>query len=522
MRIAVAAAFGILAVSCQNELLMPEKPVADSMAYVNPVKEPVFYAWTGDQSLYEIYTRSLSYSYTTAPSRLAETSDAQVNVNFFKIVDFENADRTWLGQQYPELAKYIDNAPSTTDRGEYVSQHEFDVVMAYLAEHPDEGSTECNLSTYFIQNVGSSKDQYSMDYMTEEGNVHHSQSVIGGNQMDYLTINGAHIPDYNATDGKRALVIDIPVSDPTYHDSYGDQDNTKYDAYRYYYIEVDGVVNCYLCFDYRMKKYDNGMCDYQGDKVYSDWVIKLVPADGSQIVPPSSGNIETPSTGNTDWTPKDEVEINLSILDSHEYDIKDLVSKLSIHVRAATDVEVFIPVPAMYYCDMDDLNVMLKHEDELMSYGKESVASYEIIPGHTVTVTVTFADNGIKIITDGIDEDIIAYCKDTYGDGVNFEIWNYFNNVIEIDGLMQNAVTREQLQVYLNNSTVKFLDKVPDMFVNAFHDDENENIWPGDCTVTPVDEQINYFDEPYEGPHYNASEYNQIYVNKEAGKTEED
>ena len=506
--IALAILFSSVAVSCTNELneYNQQKPSTENNM-VNPLRLPEVYAWTGDQILGD-------NSYTVLSTRSSFT-DATVNGNFFKICDYENADRNWINQQYPELAKYIDNAPEKTDRGEYVSQYEFDVVMAYLHAHPDEGSTVCNLSTYFIQNVGSSKDQYSMEYMQENGSVHHTQNVVGGNHMDYLTINGVHMPDYNATDGKRSLVINVPVEDPTYHDSYGDQDNTKYDAYRYYYIEVDGVMNCYLCFDYRMKKYDNGMCDYQGDKDYSDWVIKLVPGDGSPVVVP-----ETPKDdeNNSDVVapsvPVDEVEVNLSVLDSHDYDIEDLVTKLSIHVRAATDVEVFIPVPARYYCEADDLNVLLTHDPELVRYGAESVAEYEIIPGHVVTLTVRFEENGIRIITDGIDQEIIDYCRETYGDGVNFEIWNYFNNEIEIEGLFYNAITREELQWYLNQSTVRFLDKEPGAYINAFNDTENGELFEGDCTVKPVDSQIGNYDEPYAGWHYNGSEYNQIYINK--------
>ena len=53
----------------------------------------------------------------------------------------------------------------------------------------------------------------------------------------------------------------IPLNNPNYHDSWGTQDQTKYDAYKYYYIEYpegSGTICCYLCFDYRVKKNDNG------------------------------------------------------------------------------------------------------------------------------------------------------------------------------------------------------------------------------------------------------------------------
>ena len=74
---------------------------------------------------------------------------------------------------------------------------------------------------------------------------------------------------------------------------------------------------------------------------------------------------------------------------------------------------------------------------------------------------------------------------------------------------------REELQQYLNQSTVKFLDKIPGAYINAFNDTEDNELFEGDCTVKPVDSQINEFDEPYEGWHYNGSEYNQIYQNSD-------
>lgn len=484
----------LLAVSCTNEEPVPPYQT------VNPVKNPVVTVWSGNQTFGNSSNPKFIGSRSTS-------SDLTVNGNYFKICDYGNKS-DWMRDNYPDLYNYYDNAPKTTDRGESVSQHEYDVVMEYLKTHPNEGSTECDLTTYFIQNVGSSFDTYEVEYIDGNGNVHHTQSVTGGRQMDYFTIDGAHVPDYNATDGKRALIVDVPLNNPTYHDSYGTIDNIKYDSYRFYYIEVDGVLNCYLCFDYKMKKWDNGDCDYTGDGVYSDWVIKIVPADGSEVKKPGEEQQEPVTPPTTPTTPPtitdgDEVEINLSLNDSHD-DIDDLTTKLSIHVRAATDVEVFIPVPARYYCEADDLDIVLSHQHELVRYGYESVAEY-VIGNNKVTLTVKFEEDGIRVTTDGINQEVIDYCFEHYGDGINFEVWNYFNDD------MKEIITREELMGYLNQATVKFLDKLPDYYINAFNDTERQELFEQDCTVSIVNEQRNSYGDKQKGSHYNGSEYNEIY-----------
>ena len=114
-----------------------------------------------------------------------------------------------MQNQYPILYQYFDNAPEkSTDRNEQVSQAEYEAVMSYLANHPNEGGTTCNLTRYFIQNVGSSYDNYQLKFMNG-ASVHHTQEVTGGNQMDYLEFNGTHISDYNAHYGPRALCVEL-------------------------------------------------------------------------------------------------------------------------------------------------------------------------------------------------------------------------------------------------------------------------------------------------------------------------
>ena len=367
-------------------------------------------------------------------------------------------------------AQYKDNRPGD------IQQDEKTFVIKYIKEHKDQNSVPFNYSNYFIQNIGSSKDNYTG--LVDQNNAQHQ--VVGGQHMDYLVINGQHINDYNATQGPNALVMNLLVKNPTYHDSWGDKDQTKENAYKIYEITYNGKKGYYLAFDYRTKKNSGEVHD--GDGVYNDWVVKLTPADPidqentGTTPPPSSENPNpqvpqeptptppvpsipevTPSTPIVTTT-KGEIEVNLS-LNKKKTDGDWIASKLSIHVRANSDVEVFLPVDAQYYCEQDDMNIVLshKHDDLLYNNTTNKEMTWQVA-GQTVKLTVSYEANGIRVKTQGINETVLKELREKYGDGITFEVWNYFKS---------EAITREQLQPMLNNSTIKFT-AVPDRYVNAF------------------------------------------------------
>ena len=221
------------------------------------------------------------------------------------------------------------------------------------------------------------------------------------------------------------------------------------------------------------------------------------------IVPDQPQNPETPETPGNTAKATSEVEVNLAINDDLNQGFIGLVSKLSIHVRQAADVEIFIPVPARHYCAADDMYIFDSHEGTV-EYGGPSSINYTV-GGSTVTLSVEFVENGIKVTTNGINEEVFNYCVATNGDGINFEVYNYFNT----------SITRDQLREYLNQSTITFLDGVyPDFYINAFTDHGDGHAWDQDCNVSILDSQRSQFkDEVYVGFHLNASPYNEIYTN---------
>lgn len=452
LRVALAIITSSVVLSCTNA----EVPEPETTLEVKPAKTPDFCLYSGSTVLATTMVNGTR-------------ADVRVNDNYFKIQDFNSKD-DWMRNQYPVLYQYFDNAPERTDRGEQVSQAEYNAVMAYLKDHPNEGGTTCNLTTYFIQNVGGSSAKYNLAFKNGES-VHHYAEITGSGQMDYMKFDDTHINDYNAHWGVRALCVNIPLVNPSYHDSYASllQEN----HYRFYVIEFDGKKNLYLCFDYATNKYDNGQLNFPGDGVYDDWVIKIIPADGSEI---GGGSTPDPEDEEDEFSFYDypNVEVNLALNDKHE-EGDWIHTKLSVHVRAVTDVEVFIPMDQAYYCDADDMNIVVSHRLNIEEYIPQSTTEAYTINGTEVKATVTFETGGIRVKVQGMTAGLLQYLQENYGDGLTFEVWNYYNI---------NATNRETLKPLLDKSTVTFTS-APQYYVNGFGviGDDQRNPW--DCVVTP-------------------------------------
>lgn len=208
---------------------------------------------------------------------------------------------------------------------------------------------------------------------------------------------------------------------------------------------------------------------------------------------------------------RDEVEVNLAVNHKHDFvvndeegnptteveSVNDLVTKLSIHVRYGHDVKVRIPVPVEYVVPVDDMAIVLSHqyEDEIFKTEDSSV-TYQIA-GHDVTLHVQYylprlfdadfaeKDNEdyskgyICVWTEGITDEVMAAVFDMYGDGLNFEVWNYYNKPDELDEEGQvlttyPSISENELFHYVNRASVEFsIDQegervMPDAYINAF------------------------------------------------------
>lgn len=217
---------------------------------------------------------------------------------------------------------------------------------------------------------------------------------------------------------------------------------------------------------------------------------------------PEPGEDPTPSVvaGNG------SVEVNFSIYD-RKYEANE--TKLSIHVRDTTDVTIVIPTPAEYYCPVDDMMIVQKH-DIAQVYNTSSTVDMDI-NGNKVSLTTTYAKDGITISTNGINAEVLKYLRDTYGDGLTFEINSYFaTERIDASG-NKVAVTRDEIQEMLNRSTISFTN-TPKFYLNAFGVINNAII-PNDCNVKPADATL-FGDREGVEPEHGSTSYLYIWERK--------
>lgn len=305
-------------------------------------------------------------------------------------------------------------------------------------------------------------------------------------------------------------------------------------------VEVEEPVDAVYVALYGFTNQNNG---------FWDRIIKITKIEGEE-----GGDQNSTVIGSDKILHNNEVEINLSLLDTHDnYSVEDLISKLSIHVRYPKDVKVRIPVPVETLVPADDLAIVLTHKDHLENYGKEHQAKFEI-NGHEVELNVAFteaqdcAGNGfgyyIEVTTLGINRDVFEFCQKTYGDGVNFEVYNYYQwNVTDDEGNpIRIQPTEKDIESirkkWLNKSTVEFgyydveskwnaytnSPDCPYYYINAFNNDRNRENAIGeinemDCTVKVISNQ-DYYENSYTGNHLNGSEYNIIYIRYDIFGTE--
>lgn len=517
------ATFGL--VSCSNDLT-PDMPGNsgdgnNGSAVVTPVKSPDIVAWSGAQTIGS--TLPASYGANAGDGWVGQTTWSQFK-DPVNITDAEKA-----GVKAALEAKVT---------GSRISES---IVFPW--------------PNYFLQDVVSATetDTPSKSYEFEAYSKNtNGQFWHNGDHTNYVSVaNSGQITHYRQVEmngsqvriDKTALMIDMAV---------GTYDEMKEKQFQWYinchenlhwseYIVVEYDNNYYICFDFACGHKENdvdgnpGRGNTQNDWDYNDWIIKISPAipannpdyqvpriwDGSETTTPEPPVVTDPENPSVVYA-SNEVEVNLAINDLHDYDIADLVSKLSIHIRAPYDVEVLLPVQTKIYCDQDDLYIFDSHDGKVEYGGLNHKVEYDIA-GTTVTLSVEFlteGDGAIKVTTQGINADVINYCQAQNGDGINFEVYNYYNRGGQDPNAGYEVWSVGDLKEALDQSSISFfrsessLNPVPDYYINAFTGDivsqDNEQYYR-DCYVTPTDSYINYFLTPFYGLHYNGKETNLKY-----------
>ena len=116
------------------------------------------------------------------------------------------------------------------------------------------------------------------------------------------------------------------------------------------------------------------------------------------------------------------------------------------------------------------MNIVLSHKLNAESYvgvADSKEMTYDV-NGNVVKLKVSYESNGIRVTTSGINAETLKYLRKTYGDGMTFEVWNYFkSNIVDENGTVLESFDRAKLQTKLNASTIKFTSD-PGQYVNAF------------------------------------------------------
>lgn len=325
-----------------------------------------------------------------------------------------------------------------------ITQEELEAVVEYFKTHPGKSdAVEIDFKNYYVQQVYYSDE----DYIAADGQSYDAFGCVNQIQTGPQW-NGDNIFSGNDPFNKCRYIYDSSSLDFWYNNS-----KCSYwsNNFKMVYIPDYGY---YVGFDVEGQPdgvYDankNMHITNSPDGWYYDRIIKIVPADeNGNILPlpttPDDPAIDDPSE--IDPT-KGEVEVNLHA-DKKPGDY--LESHLSVHVRAATDIEIFIPVPHRYICEADDMAIVMKHEHNHMGHGGPKKYTYTLKDSNlAVTLYLDWTDDpeGIKIWTDGITQEVIDWCQEKVGDGITFEIWNYFNDKIDFDTLKQ----------YLDQSIIKY------------------------------------------------------------------
>ena len=175
-------------------------------------------------------------------------------------------------------------------------------VMDWFATHTKAEGEPLDVKNYFIQHVGYSDDQYTVNnnvYEKFENNQEifrtETSTVNSKNQMDFIYANlnadGSerdHVNNFNAGSGDIMLMVNSETKYGFgFHDSWGSIDNYVTQNYFMAEIDVPGVgKGWYVGLDYQTKKTTwNGHTQQnyvsaflQPNGKYTDRVLKIVPA----------------------------------------------------------------------------------------------------------------------------------------------------------------------------------------------------------------------------------------------------
>ena len=240
---------------------------------------------------------------------------------------------------------------------------EYEVVMNYFRTTPNPQSETVDIHNYFIQNVGYTDHNY---YYIDNHNVQQTITNPGENYMNWIfcgpgnqpndwndpfnsgytqyTWNDGdeHINNYNAGSGEIQHILYTGSEYFGFNDSYGTDHEAGKSEKKYgtinrnftiRFIDVDGVVGCYVGLNYETGKTNEEGWHLDPDNFFDDRVLKLVAAEGSIIPEPVWTKEEYDRTFSTYGTPGRVFCEDLGDVSYNDIDYNDVVFDAQIEHR---------------------------------------------------------------------------------------------------------------------------------------------------------------------------------------------
>lgn len=343
---------------------------------------------------------------------------------------------------------------------DYPTQEEIDKVMALI------GSGEATVvdfpagcTEYIVQHLSGAHHMYS--YKDNNGAVH--SNIDGTASQEFFEIkeldgNWAHLNNFNCGKGNNEATHDATLMDNGFQGArtLNEYASSTITAWRIFLI--DGTY--YLGIDFSQKKGDG---EIEGDGIYDDWVVKIIPLNGESVDP------EDDPKDDPEYNPEDDPDYDPTVIqgphvefDIHQQEHKDWKEiKTSIHLRDTVDFTVLLPIPEAYQAESDDFDLRLGEKYEYLAHSITLVdKTYEII------FTVTHKAEGIEVYVQGSEcAEALRVARALYGDGLTFEVHTY----------VKNEVTDEQVWSWLKTTqlpTVSPETKLIGQITSAFYPED--------------------------------------------------
>ena len=462
----LVVASGLLMTACSNDD-ENNKKISIAEAVIRPIEAPVFNAYSGGR------LKNIDFG-VKGVNRAADVNGNLWYQNWIRPTNVTESERVKVVEEFSKKREGVKNTLQVTWENFWVQQV-YKGETAYTDGFGQDIGVASNKMNHLLV-FNTLKEEvvswwpYEVRYTEYEGGYEHINNFNSGDNQTVYTDDETH-EQYIGTTLMTHFKSDGRDEQFGYHNSVDSKDH-----YEYVILEIDGAW--YVGFDFYATHPEgqdaNKNMDVERDWVFNDWIVKVCPARmiGEEFVPPVFPDPNEEISGDMAASVQGHVEINLSMNAEREKD-DYIASKLSIHVRDTTDVEIFIPVPAEYYCAADDMYIVVSHKEEIEAHGPTSESMEFEVNGQKVSISVAFELGGVRIKTVGTNREVLRYLRTNYGDGITFEVWNYYNS----------TATRKVVKEFLDKSTVSFTHD-PGQYINAFAL-LNGTINPLDCTVAP-------------------------------------